>query len=272
MGIHVDKFLIGVLSAALRRHVGNGSLDDLQQSLLYALSADISGQRNVFRLSGDLIDLVNVDDTAFRSFHIEISSLQQTLEHVFHIVAYVTGFGNGSSVCNGKRHVQNLCQRLCQISLTYTSGAQQQDVALLQFHISCGLVLGLVEDSLIVVIHRHCQRNLCQILTDNVLVQHLFDLCRFQQVDLCRLFGRFLLILCGIRRADRTIEHFVAISHALTTDIHICGGDHAFYQMLRLTAKIASFFLFLVHFSTSFYLCAMTLSIRPYSFASGAYI
>ena len=38
-GVHLDEFLVGVLAAALGRHVGHGAFDELEQGLLHALAA-----------------------------------------------------------------------------------------------------------------------------------------------------------------------------------------------------------------------------------------
>src|SRR5688572_29734520 len=62
--VDLDEVLVRVLPAALRRHVGDGALQDLQQRLLDALAGDVPGDRGVIGLPGDLVDLVDVDDAA----------------------------------------------------------------------------------------------------------------------------------------------------------------------------------------------------------------
>ena len=56
-GVDLDELLLRVLAAALRRHVADSSLQDLQQCLLYALAAHIASDGGVFALAGDLVDL-----------------------------------------------------------------------------------------------------------------------------------------------------------------------------------------------------------------------
>ena len=46
-GIDLDQLLMGMLSSTLRWYGCNGSLQDLQKSLLYALSGYISGDGRV---------------------------------------------------------------------------------------------------------------------------------------------------------------------------------------------------------------------------------
>ena len=53
-----------MLAAALRGHVGNRPLENLQQRLLDTLTADVASNRRVVALARDLVDLVNVDDPA----------------------------------------------------------------------------------------------------------------------------------------------------------------------------------------------------------------
>src|SRR5690606_3332632 len=62
-GVDLQELLLGVLAAPLRRHVGDRSLDQLEEGLLHALSRHVSRDRGVFALSGDLVDLVDVDDS-----------------------------------------------------------------------------------------------------------------------------------------------------------------------------------------------------------------
>src|SRR5258708_26571409 len=49
--IHLQKFLLGVLPAALRRHARHRSLNDLQQRLLHAFAGYISRDRWIIRLA-----------------------------------------------------------------------------------------------------------------------------------------------------------------------------------------------------------------------------
>ena len=65
-GVDLDELLVRVLAAALRRHVRDRALEDLQQGLLDALAGDVPGDRRVLALAGDLVDLVDVDDALSR--------------------------------------------------------------------------------------------------------------------------------------------------------------------------------------------------------------
>ena len=65
-GVDLDEVLVRMLAAALRRHVGDRPLEDLQQRLLHALAGDVARDRRVVGLARDLVDLVDVDDAALR--------------------------------------------------------------------------------------------------------------------------------------------------------------------------------------------------------------
>ena len=60
--IDLQKLLMRMLAPALRRHAGNRSLQNFQQRLLHTLTRDISGDRGALALSGNLVDLVNIDN------------------------------------------------------------------------------------------------------------------------------------------------------------------------------------------------------------------
>ena len=60
--VDLDVLLLGVLAAALGRHVGHRPLQDLEECLLHPLARHVPRDRGVLRLAGDLVELVDVDD------------------------------------------------------------------------------------------------------------------------------------------------------------------------------------------------------------------
>ena len=112
VGVHLDELLMGVLPAALRRHVGHGALQDFQQRLLHALAGHVPGDGGVLALAGDLVDLVHIDDAVLRQLHVEIRRLQQPQQDVLHVVSHITGFGEGGSVGDGEGDLQHPGQGL----------------------------------------------------------------------------------------------------------------------------------------------------------------
>ena len=68
---------MGVLAPALGRHIGDGTLQDLQQRLLHALAGHIAGDGRILALASDLVDLIHVDDAPLGQLHVEIRRLQK---------------------------------------------------------------------------------------------------------------------------------------------------------------------------------------------------
>src|SRR5207244_6144931 len=63
-GIDLVELLVRVLPPTLRRDVGDGALEDLEQRLLDSLAGNVAGDRDVLGLAADLVDLVDIDDAA----------------------------------------------------------------------------------------------------------------------------------------------------------------------------------------------------------------
>ena len=88
-GVDLDELLVGVLAAPLRRHRGGGALQDLQQGLLHALAGDVTGDRRVLGLAGDLVDLVDVDDPGLGLLDVVVGGLDQLEQDVLDVLADV---------------------------------------------------------------------------------------------------------------------------------------------------------------------------------------
>ena len=75
LGVHLDELLMGVLPAALGRHVGHGALHDFQQRLLHTFAGNIPGDGGIFALAGNFVDLIHIDDAPLGPLHVEIRRL-----------------------------------------------------------------------------------------------------------------------------------------------------------------------------------------------------
>ena len=197
-----------MLASALRRNIGDGAFENLQQRLLHALTGDVARDGGVLVLAPDLVDLVDVDDAALRAGYVAVGGLQQLQNDVFDVLAHVAGFGQRRRIDDGKRHVQHLRQRLRQQRLARSRRPDQQDVRLRQLDIVAARLVHL--DALVVVVDRHRQLLLRLVLTDHVLVQKCLDLLRLGQV------GRSCTGLC---LGAVVFENRVADGNALIADI-----------------------------------------------------
>ena len=75
-GIDWREFLVRMLATTLRRNVGDRAFQNLQQSLLHAFAGDIAGDRRVFVLAADLVDLIYIDDARLGAAHIAFGGLK----------------------------------------------------------------------------------------------------------------------------------------------------------------------------------------------------
>ena len=79
-----------MLASARGRDARDGTLKDLEERLLHALTGHISRNRRVLAaLTRYLVDFVNIDDALLRSRHIAVSGLYKPLQYGFHIVAHI---------------------------------------------------------------------------------------------------------------------------------------------------------------------------------------
>ena len=123
-GVDLNELLLRVLAAALRRDIAHSALQDLQQGLLHAFTAHIAGDGGVLALAGDLVDLVDIDDTDLGLLHIKIRCLDQLEQDVLHILAHIAGLGQGGGIGDREGDAQHLGQRLGQQGLAHAGGAQ----------------------------------------------------------------------------------------------------------------------------------------------------
>ena len=180
-----------MLAPALGRHIADGAFQNLQQRLLHALSAHVAGDRRVFTLAGDLVNLIDIDDALFRALDVKIGGLDQLQQDVLHILAHIAGLRQGGGVRDGKGHVQHVGQRLGQQRFAHARGAQQQHIAFLQFHVR--FLAG--KDTLIMIVHRHRQHGFRRVLADDILIQIVLDLGGRQDIHtlaLCAVLARAL--------------------------------------------------------------------------------
>ena len=222
LGVDLDELLVGMLAAALGRNVGHSTLQDFQQGLLHALARHVAGNGGVLTLAGDLVDLVHVDDAALSQLDVVVGSLHQSQEDVLHVVAHISGLGEGSGVGDGEGHLQNPGQGLGEQGLAAARRPHEQDVALLELH-----VLPAAEvDALIVVVDRHGQGDFSVLLPDDILVQHVADLPHIGDVRPGLLLG----IVSVVQNAHAQVDTLVA-------DIGARTGDDAGDLFLVLAAE-----------------------------------
>ena len=226
-GIDLDELLMRVLAAALWRNSSCRAFEDLQQCLLNSLTRYVTGDRRVFALACDLVDLVDVDDAGFGLLDVVISGLQKLEKDIFDVLADVASFGQCRCISDRKRNVQHAGERLGEQRLAAAGRADEQNVRLGQLYLVVEIVAEL--HTSIVVVDRYGEDLLRVFLTDDVGVQELVDLgwCwEFAEVDvtcLCEFF----------------FDDLVAKIDALIANVNARTSDELLDLFLRLTAERA---------------------------------
>src|SRR5207237_283007 len=90
-------------AATLGRSVGAGALEDLEQRLLHALTADVARDRGVVGLARDLVDLIDVDDSALGAADVEVRGLDQPEQDVLDVLTHVPRLGEAGGVGDRER-------------------------------------------------------------------------------------------------------------------------------------------------------------------------
>ena len=216
-----------VLAPALRRHVGDGALEDLQERLLHALTGHVARDRRVLGLARDLVDLVDVHDAALGPLHVVVGRLQQSQDDVLDVLADISRLGQRRRVGDRERHPEHLGERLREQRLAGAGGTDHQDVRLLQLDVARAAAARL--DPLVVVVHRDRQDLLGALLADHVLVEDGLDLGGLRQApELAR------LLLFPLLRDD-----VVAELDAFVADVDGGAGDELADVVLALAAERA---------------------------------
>src|SRR6185312_6467194 len=84
--IDLQEFLLRVLAPSLRRNRSDRAFHDLQQRLLHALARYVTRDRGIVGLARNLVDLVDIDDTALRALDIVVGGLQQLQDDVLDVL------------------------------------------------------------------------------------------------------------------------------------------------------------------------------------------
>ena len=180
-----------MLAAAGGRNACHRALKNLKQRLLNALARHIAGDGEVLGLAGDLVDLVHIDDAHLRALDVAIGGVDELEQDVLHVLAHVAGLGERGGVGDGKRHLEDARERLCQQRLTGTGGTEQQDVGLGKLYL-VHIVIELsahavakgghrgtaLDHTTVVVVHGHRHGALGVLLAHNIGRKLVIDLVR----------------------------------------------------------------------------------------------
>ena len=230
--VDLEELLVRMLAPALRRDVGDGAFEDLQQRLLDAFARDVAGDRGVFVLAADLVDFVDVDDPLLALLDVAAGRLQQLEDDVLDVFADVARLGQRRRVDDGEGDGEELGERLREQRLAGAGRADQEDVRLGQLDLVAAARLLLDLDPLVVVVDRDRELLLGLLLADDVFVEELLDVLRDRERGGAGAAACFELVVVG--------DDVVADLDALVADEHSRARDQLADVVLVLVAERAA--------------------------------
>ena len=134
--IHLQKFLLRVLPAALGRNARHRPFNNLQQSLLHAFAGNISRNRWIVRFPRNFIDLIDIDDAALSFFNVVVGSLQKVQNNIFNVLTDISRLSQAGRIGDRKRHLQKPRKSLRQKCFSRPGRTEQQNIAFLQLDVA----------------------------------------------------------------------------------------------------------------------------------------
>ena len=239
--IHRNHLLVGVLAAALGRHIHNRALKQLEESLLYTLATDVAGNRRIVTLAGNLVNLVNENDTALSLLHIVVGNLEQTCKNTLDILTHITGLGKHGSIHNGERYLQQAGNGTRKKSLTGTGASHHNDVTLLNLHVIGRTAL---HETLVMVVYRNGKSTLGVVLTNDILIEECLYLLWF---------GEFLHLEVILWQHSLLAQDVMRLLHAVIADEAGHSGHQQSDLILGPATETATSFILLSHLRITFY-------------------
>src|SRR6185503_8169515 len=227
--VDLDEVLVRMLATALRRHVGHGPLEDLEECLLNTLTRDIARDRRVVALARDLVDLVDVDDPALRAVEVEVGGLDEPQEDVLDVLADIACLGEARRVGDREGNVEYPGERLCEQRLSADSWSDEHDVGLAELDVVHAVTGG---DALVVVVDGDRQDLFRAVLADDVLVEDLVDAPRAR--DLLTEGPRLR------RLHELLVDDLAAEGYALVADVDALTRDELAHLVLALSTERAA--------------------------------
>ena len=225
-GVHLDVLLLRMLPPALRRHVGDGAFEHLQQRLLNAFARDVARDRHVLTGLANLVDLIDVQHASLRRLQVEVRGVEQLEQEVFHVLAHVAGFRERGRVADGERHIQDSSQGARQQRLARSRRAEQEDIRLFDLDVGA---LPIEGQPFVMVVYGDRQDFLGGGLADHVLVEVADDFPR--RGDLAEQLFR------GAPSLLFLLQNRLAKLDTLAADVNVAGALH---QGANVTIALAT--------------------------------
>ena len=108
-GVHLDKLLMRMFASRLVGNVCNRAFNEFEECLLNAFTRDVSGNGGAVTFSADLVDFVDVDNSALSSFDVVVGGLKQLQDNVLDVFTDITRFGQRRGIREGEGDIEELC-------------------------------------------------------------------------------------------------------------------------------------------------------------------
>src|SRR5699024_6240748 len=110
---------------------------------------NISCNGCVLAFTCNLINLIDVDDSLFRTLYIKVCSLDQTQKNVFYIISDIACLSETCRIRNRKWNVKRSCQSLSEQCFTTAGRTDQSDITFGNLYI---VIAAFLVDTFIMVI------------------------------------------------------------------------------------------------------------------------
>ena len=117
-----------MFAATLRRYARGCAFHQLEQRLLDAFAADVARNRRIFGLAANLVDFVDINDPALRTFNVIVRRLEQLENDILDILTDIASLSQRRCVGHCEGHIKDTRKRLRKQSLTTTRRPDEQDV------------------------------------------------------------------------------------------------------------------------------------------------
>ena len=217
LGVDFDGRRLGMLALAAGSELDDVAFEHLQERLLDAFVARVGCDGVVGAgFTGNLIELVEVDDTVFGLLDVLVGGIVEVAHGDFYIGTDKAGLGEARSVRYGKRDVEELGQMREQCRLAAAGGAEHDNVGFLDF--GAIVVLIAVLHAFIMVVDRDGEDLLGAVLVDDVFVKILLDdMWLVLGQDIVELAGEFLMLFL-LGGGVVLVEEVIDLAHTVLAD------------------------------------------------------
>ena len=211
-----------MFTTTLGWHVYHCTLQQLEQALLHTLATHVTRDAGVIALTGNLIYLVDEDNTTLGCLHVIVCHLEQSRENTLHILTHITSLGKHRGIDDGEGHVEQFGNGTSQQGFSRSCRSHHNNITLLDLHTT--LISGLLQ-TLIVIVDSYREETLGLILSDDIVIEIGLDLLGFGHLLQLRLATSCLIFLIVYQIL---LDDTIGLLGTILTDIAAQTRDQQF--------------------------------------------